>query len=127
MTNLLYSFLDDRTLRVYLDGFWSEIVNLRAGTPLGSCLSPIVYIIFMNDMTHDLNLSKIMVSQYADDAGLWVSSPEVSTAAKDMQEAITKLEQWCIKWRELYLIPSQITIDTLHYVLGTKRKSRILA
>ena len=53
----------------------------------------------MNDMTHDLNLSKIMASQYADDVGLWVSSPEVSTAAKDMQEAITKLEQWCIKWR----------------------------
>ena len=109
-----------------MDGFWSEIVNLRAGTPLGSCLSPIVYIIFMNDMTHDLNLSKIMASQYADDVGLWVSSPEVSTSAKDMQEAITKLEQWCIKWR-VTLSPAKSQLIVFTNDLGAKTKSRKLA
>ena len=99
MTKLLFSFLYDKTLKVYMDGVWSDIVNLRAGTPQGSCLSPILYIIYMNDMTHDLDLSKLMASQYADDTGLWVCSSKVSVAAKEMQKALTKLEQWCMKWR----------------------------
>ena len=40
LENLLLSFLDDRLLRVFIDGLWSEKVDLRAGTPQGSVLSP---------------------------------------------------------------------------------------
>ena len=42
MKNILFSFLDNRSLRVCHDGVWSETVELRAGTPQGSCLSPIL-------------------------------------------------------------------------------------
>merc|ERR1712074_309280 len=62
--NILYSFLDNRTLRVNVNGIWSDIVHLRAGTPQGSVLSPILYLIFVNDLTENLDLDSSSASQY---------------------------------------------------------------
>merc|ERR1712002_431111 len=73
LENLLFSFLDHRTLRIFIDGQWSEIVELRAGTPQGGVLSPILYIIFMNDATDSLDRDLITPSQFADDIGIWSS------------------------------------------------------
>ena len=98
MQNLLFSFLDERTLRVNVDGTWSEVVSLEAGTPQGSCLSPILYLIYVNDVTDVLNLEKLSASQFADDIGLWVTESDVKSATSIMQEAVEKLELWCRKW-----------------------------
>ena len=43
LENILFSFLDQRTLRVNINSTWSEVVDLNAGTPQGSCLSPILF------------------------------------------------------------------------------------
>ena len=99
LENILHSFLDNRTLNVFLDGTWSESVELRAGTPQGSVLSPILYLIFVNDLPSSLNLSKVSTSQYADDAGLWTTSASSMEANRIMQIELTKLENWCKKWQ----------------------------
>ena len=98
MRNMLFSFLDERTLRVNVDGTWSEIVTLEAGTPQGSCLSPILYLIYVNDVTDVLNLEKSSASQFADDIGLWTTESDVDGAKVLIQEAVDALEQWCRKW-----------------------------
>ena len=98
MRNLLFSFLDERTLKVYVNGSWSEVVNLEAGTPQGSCLSPILYIIYVNDVTDTLDLSKLSASQFADDIGLWCTHSDLKTAKLTMQSAIERIESWCQKW-----------------------------
>jgi hypothetical protein len=46
----LSSFLQDRKLQVYDGEHSSTIISLGAGTPQGSCLSPLIYIISVNDM-----------------------------------------------------------------------------
>ena len=50
IVRVLSSFLTDRTLQVFETGLFSKVVNLRAGTPQGSCLSPLIYIISVNDL-----------------------------------------------------------------------------
>ena len=50
LVRVLSSFLTDRTLQVVEQGLFSRVINLRAGTPQGSCLSPLIYIISVNDL-----------------------------------------------------------------------------
>ena len=99
VANLLHSFLDNRTLKVNVDDAWSDIVHLRAGAPQGSVLSPLLYLIFVNDLTDSINLSTVTGSQFADDVGLWLTRNQATKAKMDMQCEVTKLEQWCQKWQ----------------------------
>ena len=98
LENILHSYLDNRTLRVFLNGTWSEVVHLRAGTPQGGVLSPVLYLIYVNDMMESLDTSNMSVSQYADDAGLWLTRKDVKTAKEAIQNEVRKLEKWCHRW-----------------------------
>ena len=98
LENILFSFLDNRTLKVNYNGFWSEIVDLCAGTPQGACISPILYLIFVNDIIDCIDLAVISFSQYADDTGLWATKSSVYSAMNCIQAELRKLELWCRKW-----------------------------
>ena len=106
INNILHSFLDSRTLRVNVNGIWSDIVHLRAGTPQGSVLSPILYLIFVNDLTENLDLTSSSASQYADDIGMWVTRKDVHLAKSKLQAEIVKVENWCRRW-QVSLNPSK--------------------
>ena len=111
--NILFSFLDDRILRIFIDNMWSETVELRAGTPQGSCLSAILYLIFVNDATDSLNQELISPSQFADDIGIWASGKTVQETMEILQEGVFALEQWCKKWFvALNPLKSQLVIFT---------------
>ena len=98
LENILYSFLDERVLRIFIDGMWSESVELEAGTPQGSCLSPILYLIFVNDATDNLNQDLICPSQFADDIGIWSSGSSVQETMKVIQDGVLAIENWCKRW-----------------------------
>ena len=92
---------------------WSKPVDLRAGTPQGSCLSPILYLIFVNDATDGLNQALISPSQFADDIGLWNSGKTVREAMEKLQEGVLAIEQWCKKgFVALNPLKSQLVIFT---------------
>ena len=98
MENLLFSFLDDRTLRIFENGIWSEVVKLDAGTPQGAYLSPIIYIIFVNSFTDGLDGLSIVASQFADDVGMWASGKSVKETMDRMQDGVNALQNWSQKW-----------------------------
>ena len=111
--NLLLSFLDDRTLNVFEKGCWSDTVHLLAGTPQGGVLSPILYLIFMNDATEVIDQSQVAVSQYADDIGAWATTDSVQDSIKRIQDSMNHLERWCHKWFvTLNPLKSQLVIFT---------------
>ena len=113
MQNILFSFLDDRIMRIFIDGIWFETVDLRAGTPQGSCLSPILYLILMNDATDELNRELISPSQYADDVVIWSSGSSVRETIEIIQNGVHALENWCKKWFvALNPLKSQLVIFT---------------
>ena len=113
LENILFSFLDDRVLRITIDGIWSGTVPLNAGTPQGACLSPILYLIFVNDATDNLNRDLICPSQFADDIGIWSSGGSVRETFKKIQNGVHELEKWCRKWFvQLNPLKSQLVIFT---------------
>ena len=81
-----------------MNGFLSDQINPAAGVPQGSVLSPLLFLIYVNDLPkpHHRQNSK---SQFADDTALWAASRNVHIAAKLLQKDLRKLAKWCAKWR----------------------------
>ena len=96
---VISSFLTDRVLSVFFRGCWSKQVLLKAGTPQGSPLSPLIYLIFVNDFPQEIVDMGLSLSQYADDTAMWYSAYTQQYACSKLQKGLNYLEGWCRRWR----------------------------
>ena len=65
---LIKRYLSNTIQRVFFNGSFSNIIQVESGIPQGSCLGPLLFSIFTNDMP--LALSEANVSMYTDDSTL---------------------------------------------------------
>ena len=94
----LSDFLVRRVIQVKIEGFSSPKVYPKAGVPQGSNLSPLLFLIFVNDMPNPSH-HQTNKSQFADDAGQRAVSKNIDLAAEYLQRNLDKLSRWCAKWR----------------------------
>ena len=91
-------FLVGRVIQVNVNGFFSDKISPIAGVPQGSVMSPLLYLILVNDLPkpHHRQTSK---SQFVDDTALWAANKNVQFAAKRLRNDLRKMAKWCAKWR----------------------------
>lgn len=87
------NFLSNRTFRVRANNTLSEEKVQQNGTPQGSSLSVTLFLTAINDISKEIE-APIKVGLYADDLLLYISSNNVTSATKLLQNSITKLEEW---------------------------------
>lgn len=89
------NYLASREQRVILQGSSSQWKNIGAGVPQGSVLGPLLFLVYINDMSEGLQ-SKLCL--FADDNLLYVTSDSSETNARILNEDLAKLELWAKKW-----------------------------
>lgn len=85
------SYLSGRKQKVYLDGVWSQEVQVSWGVPQGSILGPFLFLISINDLPFSVRAKTIL---YADDTTLFNIADRVSELEELSQIAINDASVW---------------------------------
>ena len=70
-------YLSNKTQRVFFNGSLSNIIQVELEIPQGSCLGPLLFSIFTNDM------NKASVSMYVDESTLYMSAISFRVVGKE--------------------------------------------
>jgi hypothetical protein len=91
----LANFLRNRRQRVVMGEAVTEWLDVLSGVPQGSVLGPLLFIIYINDMSDSVvNLLKL----FADDSKL-VSVIKCEEDLVRLQQDLDKISEWAIKWK----------------------------
>ena len=96
LLNLLSNFLRNRKQRVVLNGQSSSWADVTAGVPQGSILGPLLFLIYINDLSDDLSsIAKL----FADDTSLFSVVHNANTTAKELNNALIKVSNYTYQWK----------------------------
>ena len=90
--NWFESYLKNRTQSVYALNSHSSTKDINIGVPQGSVLGPLLFIIYMNDITNTTKLLKLIL--YADDTNIFLSHPDLNSLYRTMNTELTHITDW---------------------------------
>ncbi len=89
------SYLTARKIRITLDGFESAWYIINAGVPQGSVLVPLLFLVFINDLSSNITNT---VNMFADDTSLYGAFPSLSTEdSRTLQNDLNGISEWANK------------------------------
>ena len=89
---LLKSYLYNRKQFVSINGFDSNINTIKCGVPRGSCLGPLLFLIYINDFRFCLN--KTNTGHFADDTYIMFSSKKIKTIETVINHELKMVSNW---------------------------------
>ena len=113
-TEILKSYLSERSQAVWIDHCMSEYLPVDVGVPQGSILGPLMFLIYINDLSSILDCD---ASQYADDTTLSSSDYTITSVSANLSRSCDKLSNWMCQNR------FKLNSDKTHVLtLGTDKK-----
>ena len=85
-------YLSNRTQYVTINNEKSEIQAIKYGVPQGSILGPLLFLIYINDLSRSIKNSKI--HHFADDTNLLYASSSLKDINKKINFDLSNLVQW---------------------------------
>lgn len=95
LTQIICSFLNNRTFKVHIGNTKSDSIQIMAGCPQGSCLSPILYNIFTSDFPY---LQNCIASIFADDTAILNSDVYADDIISSLESSLITVEKYFSKW-----------------------------
>ena len=113
------SYLSNRVQCCTVHGVDSQIENIDIGVPQGSCLGPLLFLVYINDLPKAVKNS--VTSMYADDTSLCFKSKDLSRVNEALNKDISHLDAW--------LISNKLSLNvakTQSMLVSTKAKRKAL-
>ena len=95
LLHILFDFLSNRKQRVVPNGQNSSWTNDHAGVLQGSILGPLLFLIYINDLSDNLTNN---AKRFADDT-LFSVVHDVNTSAKKLNNDLQKVNDWAFQWK----------------------------
>ena len=96
LLRVLSDFLKDRKQRVILNGQFSSWTSVNAGVPQGSILGPLLFLIYINDLTDGLSSNAKL---FADDTSLFSVIHDVDASANELNNDLYQINKWAFQWK----------------------------
>jgi len=113
----IMTFIQGRQFRVTQDQDSSDWYTTTAGVPQGTVLSPLLFLIYIDDMNKEIP-HFMHCNMFADDVALWPDSKQMKEELSDsiklfpnekdgmictyrhiLQMTLTRIERWAIRWK----------------------------
>jgi len=92
--DVLKNYLQNRQQKTYINNEISDNLQITYGIPQGSRLSPLLYTIYVNDITKFSLSKQTKITQFADDNALTIWAENLEALYKTANEEIYKLHHW---------------------------------
>jgi hypothetical protein len=90
------NYLKDHLQRVVINGQASKWGQICAGVPQGSVLGPLLFLLFINDITHVVNNCNIRL--FADDTCLFIEVDNRVDTAHMINQDLANIHRWSENW-----------------------------
>ena len=91
MYQIIKSLLKTRVASIELNGYKSPKLQINIGVPQGSVLSPLLFIIFLNDFLSN----QAQKFKFADDSFLIATGKDPSELSAIFRKTCSNIEKWC--------------------------------
>lgn len=115
LVKIIQSFLSERKFQIKIDNHTSSTRNITAGVPQGSCLSPLLYSHYINDIPKE---EHVTTSLFADDTMFYSAFPSQNTAIIRLQRQVDKAVKWMNTWKLKLNVMKTVTV-----LFGPKNKN----
>ena len=102
LLNWFHDYLSNRRQRVIIPGANSDWAYTKAGVPQGSVLGPLLFLVYINDIVHDIGSN---IRLFADDTSLYIIVNDPETSADLLSVDLKKIEDWADKWLVIFQPP----------------------
>ena len=109
-------YLSNRHQRVVLNGVQSAWLPLNSGVPQGSVLGPLLFLIYINDLT--VNISS-QIKLFADDASLFLPVRDTAMCQQVLKKDLDTITKWAYQWKMKF--NPDITKQAVEVIFSHKR------
>ena len=114
--NWVKSFLSGRIQRVNVDGVLSDWISVISGVPQGSVLGPLLFVIYINDLSHEVKMN--FCKLFADDCKIYGNVGR--NIDNSLHQDLKNLEIWSQKWQLLF---NTTKCKVLHFGYSNQNES----
>ena len=96
LLNILTDFLKEKTQRAVLNGQHSKWSNISAGVKQGSILAPILFLIYINNLSDNLSTNPKL---FVDETSLFSIVHDLIQSGINLNDDLEKISNWDFQWK----------------------------